>query len=84
MSPAAGAGARPKLELPPMFFVASILSALLVALGVAGLANANLLPAGWTFQHSVTALGAGLGLEAWAMILLLQAVRASRRPAGST
>jgi len=67
-----------------MFFVASVLSTLLVALGVACLVNANLLPAGWTFQHSVAALGAGLGLEAWAVIFLLQAVRASRRPAGST
>lgn len=79
MSATPGTGARPKLKLPPMFFITSALSTLLVAVGIAGLARADLLPSGWTFQHSVTALGAGLGLELWAVILLLQALRAARR-----
>lgn len=82
MSPAAQPGARHPFKLPPLFFVASALSGLLLGLAVLGLVSPTVLPPAWTFQHSLTALGAGLGLECWAVILLLRALRAARKPAG--
>ena len=73
--------ARPRLKLPALFFVTSALSGLLLGLGVLGIVLPSAVPALGEPMLSGAALGAGLGLEVWAVLLLIKALRAARRAA---
>lgn len=63
-----------------MFFVTSALSGLLLGLGLLGIVRPSAVPVlGETV--SLAAVGGGLGLEVWAVVILIKAQRAARRAA---
>ena len=77
----AESGAPVRLKLPAMFFVTSALSGLLLGLGLLGIVWPSAVPVMGEFTVSLAAVGGGLGLEAWAVVILIKAQRAARRAA---
>ena len=64
-----------------MFFVTSALSGLLLGLGLLGIVWPSAVPVMGEFTVSLAAVGGGLGLEVWAVVILIKAQRAARRAA---
>jgi len=64
-----------------MFFVTSALSGLLLGLGVLGIVAPSAVPVLGESTLSLAAVGGGLGLEVWAVVILIKALRAARRAA---
>jgi len=77
----AESGAPVRLKLPAMFFVTSALSGLLLGLGVLGIVRPSAVPVLGESTVSLAAVGGGLGLEVWAVVILIKALRAARRAA---
>jgi len=66
-----------RVNLPPLFFVATAISGLALAAGALGLASPALVPALGHPPVAWALIGTGVALEGWAVAMVLAAARSS-------